>query len=492
MVDKFKEQKAFEQNKQNAIKVPPQSLEAERYLIGGVMLGRQSTDFDEILGIINSADFYQQQNRLIFSALESMHKSGNHRTIDLIMVMDYLKSNLTLEQIGEDYLKDLVANATPTNLKHYANLIRQKSILRHLINVASKIMDDCYFPQDMDVNDILDKSELSILKVSEKRHYQQPYRIIGEISESAMAMIEEAHKNQGQLTGVPTGFTDLDKATAGWQKSDLIILAARPGMGKTTLALNLVENAVFKGDNKSVAVFSLEMSSEQLALRMFSAIEEVPLKNMRDGKLTGTDFVKITEAITKLMNRDIYIDSTASISVQDLKARVRRIDKEIRNKQRNQILQQNPEKTVNPQELPGLSLVVVDYLQLMRSGMQSENRATEVAEISRSLKAIAKEMNIPVIALSQLNRDSDKTDRKPKLSDLRESGAIEQDADIIMFIHRNKQKNEEVSTNDDILTEIIISKFRNGEPQSIFLNFKGKYTKFTNALSYHEEYNTQF
>ncbi|MBI2026870.1 MAG: replicative DNA helicase [Deltaproteobacteria bacterium] len=432
-------------------KIPPQNLEAEISVLGAVLLENEA--LNEVADLLRSGDFYKNSHQTIFEAL--LQLSEAHEPADLITLTNILRKNNKLEAVGGTaYLASLV-NSVPSasNIKSYAKIIREKSILRKLVSVANDISNRGY-DDNADVEEFLDFAESSLFEVTDA-NLQSGILHIKDLMKSSFKKIEELHERKSQITGVPTGFTDIDKLTSGLQSGDLVVIAGRPSMGKTSFALNIVQYAS-RAMNQPVVFFSLEMSKEQVVTRLLTSLSRVDASRLRVGNLTDSDWPKLTKAAGYLSEAPIYIDDTPGISVLEMKAKCRRL------KARS-----------------GLALIVIDYLQLMRSRGFSESREREISEISRSLKALAKELQLPIIALSQLNRAVEaRQDKRPMMSDLRESGSIEQDSDIIAFIYRDevyKPESEYKGT-----AEIIIAKQRNGPTGFARLAFLNQYTSFEN------------
>ena len=437
----------------NLRKVPPQNLEAESSVLGGILLDNDAINV--VLEILRPEDFYRESHRKIFRAMiELLDRS---EPVDLITLSEFLKGRNELEAVGgTSYLASL-ADFVPTaaNIAHYARIVREKAILRSLISSATEIATRGYEEQG-NVEEFLDSAEKVIFDISERK-IKASFVAVGDMIKDTLKTVEKLYERKEMITGVSTGYEDLDRITAGLQPSDLIIVAGRPGMGKTAFALNLATNAAYTG--VGAAVFSLERAKEQLVLRMLCSEAHVNSSKVRSGYLGERDFPQLAKAAGRLHEAPIYIDDTPAISVLELRAKARRLVRDRTKK---------------------IGLIVVDYLQLMRGMGAANNREQEISEISRSLKALAKELNLPVIALSQLNRKvEDRTGRKPQMSDLRESGAIEQDADVIMFIYREELYDK---NNEDLKgkAEVIIEKQRNGPTGTITLTFLSEYTRFEN------------
>ena len=464
---------------EDPLKLPPHSIEAEQSVLGGLML--DNAHFDEVAAILNSEDFYSEAHRILFDAITALHQSG--RPYDGISVIDYLASTRQLEQVGgKPFIASLLKNVPGSaNLLYYARVVRDKAILRQLIAAGNEIIETAYFPDGKSVREVLDKAETRIMAIAEHgADKERDYRPIADLLGAAVERIEELFQSDSPITGLETHYKDLDEMTSGLQNGDLIIVAGRPSMGKTTFSMNIAENVATLGEG-SVAVFSLEMPGEQLAMRMLSSVGRIPSHRIRTGKLKEEDWPKLNRAIAMLSKASIIIDDTPALTITELRARARRIDKDLREKQREAALKAGLSEEEAEKKAVGLQLIVIDYLQLMRGATPTDNRVNEISEISRGLKALAKELNIPVIALSQLNRSLEqRPDKRPKMSDLRESGAIEQDADLIVFIYRDEVYNPDTDAKG--LAEIIIGKHRNGAIGKVLLTFIGEYTRFENYL----------
>lgn len=441
----------------DAIKVPPHSLEAEQSVIGGLLLDNER--WDTVAEKVVAKDFYSRPHRLIFEAVKDILEESS--PLDLITLSEHLELREQLEEVGGfAYLADLAKN-TPSaaNINAYADIVAQRALVRSLIGVANEIADSGYDPQGRTSEDLLDLAESKVFAIAEGRASEnEGPQNVDSILEKTLERIEILYKTpQDGVTGVDTGFNDLNKKTAGLQGSDLIIVAARPSMGKTTFAMNLCENAAMKQD-KPVLIFSLEMPGEQLMMRMLASLSRVDQTKIRTGQLDDEDWARISSTMGILMDKkNMYIDDSSGLTPTEVRSRARRIAR----------------------EHDGLSMIMIDYLQLMRVPSLSDNRTLEIAEISRSLKALAKELNVPVVALSQLNRSLEqRADKRPVNSDLRESGSIEQDADLIMFIYRDEVYNPDSSLKG--IAEIIIGKQRNGPIGSVRLTFQGQHSRFDN------------
>ncbi|MFZ1887294.1 MAG: replicative DNA helicase [Candidatus Binataceae bacterium] len=436
-------------------RVPPQNLEAEQSVLGAILLDNEAINF--ALETITPEDFYRESHREIFRAMAEL--SDHSQPVDAITLTDALRNRGKLEMIGgAGYIAEL-ASIVPTaaNIAHYARIVREKSVLRSLASIATEIASGAY-DAPANVEEFLDSAEHRVFEISERR-IKPAFFGMRELTVSAIKMVERLYERKEMVTGVPTGFHDLDRITAGFQPSDLIIIAARPSMGKSALALNIAANAAMHSDKPvGVAFFSLEMSKEQLVLRLLTSEARVDSSKVRTGFIRKEDFPKLIEAADRLSASNIVIDDSSDISPITLKAKCRRL---MRDKNSN------------------LGLIIVDYMQLMRSSRPGESREKEISEISRSLKALAKELRVPVVALSQLNRAVEtRPERRPLLADLRESGAIEQDADVIGFIYRDEMYHRD--TKEPGVAEIIIAKQRNGPTDTAKLTYLTQYTRFEN------------
>ena len=432
-------------------RIPPQSLEAEESVLGGVLL--DNTALDRVLELVRPDDFYREAHRRIFRAMLAL--AERNEPADLVTLAETLRQRGELQDVGgAAYLAELAERVpTAANVSHYARIVREKAILRSLITTATEIATTGY-EDSRDVKDLLDRAEQSIFAISE-REVKPAFVRMDALMTDTFKIVERLHQQKQAVTGVTTGFADLDRLTAGLQPSDLVIIAARPSMGKTAFVLNIAANAALRGGT-GVAVFSLEMSKEQLALRMLCAESRVDLSRVRTGHLAPGELGDLAKSAHVLVTTPIYIDDTPAITVLELRAKTRRLWRDPQSK---------------------LGLVIVDYLQLMRSAEGKDSREQEISEISRSLKALAKELQVPVVALSQLNRQVEsRSPAVPRLSDLRESGAIEQDADVIMFIYRDDVYNE--NSDRAGLADIIVAKQRNGPIGKIELAFLREYTRF--------------
>jgi len=442
------------QTEMDALKVPPHSLQAEEAVLGGLML--DNTGWDTVADLVREEDFYRRNHRLIFRAIASLADQNN--PLDAVTLSEWLEQNALLDDVGGLGALGALAQNTPSaaNIKAYAEIVRDNSVMRQLIEVGNNIAGSAFAPEGRDTSALLENAEKLVFDIAERgSRGKRGFRSISDLSCGAVDRIDKLFQQDDPITGVPTGFDDLDRMTAGLQPSDLIIVAGRPSMGKTTLAVNFAENAAIK-HQLPVAIFSMEMPGEQLALRMMSSLGHIDQHKIRTGRLEDDDWPRLTSAVSLLDSAPIFVDDTPSLSPVELRSRARRLKRE-----------------------HNLGMIVIDYLQLMQVNNSRENRATEISEISRNLKALAKELEVPVVALSQLNRSLEqRTDRRPVMSDLRESGAIEQDADVIMFIYRDEVYNEDSPQKG--LAEVIIGKQRNGPIGKCLLTFRGQFTRFEN------------
>ena len=440
------------------LKVPPHSIEAEQAVLGGLMLDNRA--WEKIADRVNDEDFYRYDHRLIFRAIRE--QEARDVPNDVVTLSQHLKSIDLLEDAGGLAYLGRLAKETPTaaNIMAYADIVHEKSVLRQLASVGTEIADSAYNQEGRDSRELLDEAEKNVYKIAEQgARNQKGFVGMTELLKNTVDQIDTLYQNEGAITGISTGFDSFDEMTSGLQAGELVIVAGRPSMGKTTFAMNLAENAAI-GGKKSVAVFSLEMPGESLSMRMISSLGRIDQHNLRSGQIKDEDWARITSTVSMLSKTKVFVDDTAGLSPTELRARARRLKRE-----------------------HGLDLIVIDYLQLMTGSSKSasENRTAEVSEISRSLKALAKELEVPVIALSQLNRSLEqRTDKRPVMSDLRESGAIEQDADLIIFIYRDEVYNEDSEQKGT--AEIIIAKQRNGPIGKVRLTFLGKYTRFENHM----------
>lgn len=432
-------------------KVPPHNVEAEQSILSAILI--ENRTLPEVLEILSEQDFYRGVHSKIFKGMVELFE--RNEPADLVTLTNLLKEQGQLESVGgASYLAELVDTVPmAVNASHHAKIIKEKAILRRLIERSAAITTRC-FEDRGDVEEVLDFAERSIFDISENK-FKPSFFALKDILTDTYKAVEEAYANKVLVTGVPTGFQDLDQKTSGFQPGELIVIAGRPSMGKTALALNIARNASLE-TGEPAAIFSVEMSKEQLSLRMLSAEAGVDSSRMRGGFLSQTDLARINRAAGALYDIPIFIDDSPSISALEIRAKARRMKME-----------------------KGLCLIIIDYLQLMKGRASAERRELEISEISRSLKALAKEINIPVVALSQLNRKvEERTNKRPVLSDLRESGAIEQDADVIIFIYREKVYNKDLDPSRMLLAELIVAKQRNGPIGTVNLTFLEEYTRF--------------
>ncbi len=440
--------------------VPPHARDAELAVLGGVMLDPEA--LERLEGSLLPEHFYIERHRLIFNAMLELARNG--QPVDAVTVKDFLEQRNQLDTCGgEAYLADLIsAIPTAANVPHYAEIVRSRAVLRELLQVCSRVSQRVYEEPSLNVGEHLDQAEQEMLAVAEKFNRARPtFSKMSDLMAEGYRQLEARYAEKKAITGVPTGYADLDEITSGLQRGDLIVIAGRPSMGKTAFAMNLARNAAVESDDpKAVAVFSLEMSSQQLALRMLASEARVDMKLLRTGRFSAEDWRKLANHSGTLAAAPIFIDDTPAISVLELRSKCRRLKK----------------------EHDGLDLVIIDYLQLMSGRADAERREQEISEITRSLKGLAKELDVPVIALSQLNRSLEsRGDKRPMMSDLRESGAIEQDADLIAFIYRDEVYNKK--PDNEGLAEIIIAKQRNGPTGTVNLTFLHRYTRFENHAS---------
>lgn len=432
----------------------PHSAEAEQSVLGGLM--QDAENFDSVTEVVTENDFFVARHRQIFRIMKALREQD--QPIDVITVSEELAHQGELDSSGGlEYLTDLATNVpSSANVAAYAKIVRERSTLRQLISAATEISRASYNPAGMGSEDLLQFAEKRVLEIAEERPKEGGFVDVNSLLKVTINKIDELVRSGSDITGLSTGLTELDERTSGWQPGELVILAARPSMGKTALALNFVESAVLTQD-KPTLVFSMEMPADSLIMRMLSSIGRIDQGRIRNGSLTQEDWPKLEMAARKMKDKKLFIDDTAGLTPNEVRARVKRVARE----------HGNP------------SLVMIDYIQLMHVGGSSEGRAQEVSEISRSMKALAKEYECPVIALSQLNRGVEqRPNKRPMNSDLRESGAIEQDADVILFIYRDEYYNED--SPDKGVAELIVGKHRNGEVGTCRAAFVGKYTRFDN------------
>lgn len=438
------------------LKVPPHSIEAEQAVLGSLMLGSQA--WDEIADCVRAVDFYRPEHRTIFQTIADLIQKAS--PVDVLTVTEALRTAQKLDEVGgEIYLFELAKN-TPTiaNILAYSHIVRDRSIVRQLFHVATEIAESTFAPEGQSSTELLDNAERKIFAIAEQHVTHQGPVNIKQLLAKAVDRIDTLYHSDQSVTGLSTGYQDLDNFTAGLQPADLVIIAGRPSMGKTMLGMNIAEHAVLQ-TGKPTLVFSMEMPGDALAMRAISSLGRIDQHRLRTGKLQETDWPRIHSTMSLLSDTPLFIDDTPALTPSELRARARRLAR----------------------ETGQLGLIVIDYLQLMQSTGFKENRTAEISDISRSLKALAKELNVPVIALSQLNRGLEqRADKRPVMSDLRESGAIEQDADVILFIYRDEVYNED--SREKGVAEIIIAKQRNGPIGKIKLTFLGQYTRFENHI----------
>lgn len=438
------------------LRVPPHNIEAEQSVLGAMLLDREA--INSAAEILKGDEFYKEAHKILYSSIMELYNKDE--PVDMVTLIDLLRTRDILETVGGiSYISGLVAQIlTTSNVKFHAKLVEEKATLRRLIVDSSDVIEKCYQQQD-EVEDVLSYAEKSIFDISQKKNHKDFIHLSSIITQS-FDELEKLYKNRGEITGVTSGFTDLDRKTSGFQKGDFILIAARPSMGKTAFVLNIALSAALKEGN-SVAVFSLEMSKEQLVYRMLCSEANVDMQKLRTGDIDDEDWIKLARAAGPMANSKIFIDDTPGINVSEMRSKCRRLKIE-----------------------KGLDLIIIDYLQLMTGNRRTENRQQEVSEISRSLKALAKEMEAPVIALSQLSRAPEaRADHRPMLSDLRESGSIEQDADLAMFLYRDEYYNKDTEKKN--MAEVIIAKQRNGPTGTVDLAWLGQYTKFGDLDKFH-------
>lgn len=440
-----------------ALKLPPHSIEAEQSLIGGLLLDNSA--WDRIGDVVAESDFYRDDHRRIFGHIRKLVETG--RPADVVTVYESIEKSNEVDQTGGLAYLGEIANSTPSaaNIRRYAEIVHERAVLRKLVTVGDEIAASALTPAGRDVKDLLDEAEQRVFEIAEagnkgSQGFVAMPEVLGEVVERIQMLYDR--DDPSEITGTPTGFVDLDRMTSGLQPGDMIVVAGRPSMGKTAFALNIAEYVGVEC-KLPVAIFSLEMSGPQLAMRFLSSVGRLDQQKLRTGKLGDEEWDKMTVALGKLHDAPIHIDETGAINATDLRARARRLHR----------------------QFGKLGLIVIDYLQLMTSTKGNENRATEISEISRSIKALAKELGVPIIALSQLSRKvEERNDKRPLMSDLRESGAIEQDADIIIMMYRDEYYNKD--TQEKGVAEVILGKHRNGPTGTVRLTFLGEYTKFTN------------
>lgn len=439
----------------DSLKVPPHSIQAEQSVLGGLMLDNQT--WDSVADKVVETDFYRRDHQLIFRAIAQLAEKQD--PFDVVTLSEVLESTGELKDVGGLAYLGMLAKDTPSaaNIVAYANIVRDRSVLRQLIHIGTEISDSAFSTEGRETADLLENAERKVFEIAEQRQRGQGgFSSIKSLLAKAVDKIETLYELDGDITGASTGFTDLDEKTSGLQPADLIIVAGRPSMGKTTIAMNMAENVALKS-GMPVAVFSMEMPGEALAMRMMSSLGRIDQHKVRTGKLDDDDWPRLTSAINLLAETKLFIDDTPALTPTEVRSRARRLTR----------------------EHGQLGLIVLDYLQLMQSPSSGENRVQQISDISRGLKALAKEMNVPVIALSQLNRNLEqRPNKRPVMSDLRESGAIEQDADLIIFVYRDEVYNED--SPDKGIAEVIIGKQRNGPLGTVRLTFLGQYTRFEN------------
>ena len=442
--------------KKNITNILPNSNESEQALLGNILI--ENSNWEAIIEIIEENDFYQERNRIIFSSIANLIQNG--LPADIITVIDLIKKENKLEKVGgEKYLNFLIQNSySNQNIIAYANIIRDNSLLRKLAMVSKKIIEISINHKNNKISDILDIAEEKILSISEKYNKKKHENLyeISKILTYTIKKIELLFELKAKITGLSSGFDELDKLILGLHPAELIIIAGRPSTGKTTFAINIAENIIIKHD-VPILIFSMEMSAEQITTRLLSSLSKIDLSKLRNGNLTDSDWQKLSSSVELISGKKFFIDDSANLSPFDVKSKSRKIFQKHKN----------------------IGAIIIDYIQLMRIPGSTDNKTNEMAEISRSLKILAKELNVPIIALSQLNRGLEqRIDKRPMMSDLRESGAIEQDADVIIFIYRDELYNK--NSKDSGLAEIIISKQRNGPTGNFKLAFLGKFSKFEN------------
>jgi replicative DNA helicase len=438
-----------------SLKVPPHSIQAEQSVLGGLMLDNQT--WDSVADKVVETDFYRRDHQLIFRAIAQLAEKQD--PFDVVTLSEVLEATGELQGVGGLAYLGMLAKDTPSaaNIVAYANIVRDRSVLRQLIHIGTEISDSAFSTEGRETSELLENAERKVFEIAEQRQRGQGgFSSIKSLLAKAVDKIETLYELDGDITGASTGFTDLDEKTSGLQPADLIIVAGRPSMGKTTIAMNMAENVALKS-GMPVAVFSMEMPGEALAMRMMSSLGRIDQHKVRTGKLDDDDWPRLTSAINLLAETKLFIDDTPALTPTEVRSRARRLTR----------------------EHGQLGLIVLDYLQLMQSPSSGDNRVQQISDISRGLKALAKEMNVPVIALSQLNRNLEqRPNKRPVMSDLRESGAIEQDADLIIFVYRDEVYNED--SPDKGIAEVIIGKQRNGPLGTVRLTFLGQYTRFEN------------
>jgi len=445
-----------------SLKVPPNSIQAEQAVLGGLMLDNEG--WDKVAENVSEEDFYRKEHRYIFRAISQL--ASKMDPFDVVTVSEMLETMGEIESVGGLAYVGMLAKDTPTaaNIDSYAKIVRDRSVLRQLIHVGTTISGSAFNTEGQETSQLLENAERQVFEIAEQQQRgKSGFTPVRSLLAKAVDKIESLYEQDNPITGVSTGFTDFDEMTSGLQASDLVIVAGRPSMGKTTFAMNLAENVAIKA-KKPVAVFSMEMPGDQLAMRMMSSLGRIDQHKVRTGKLDDDEWPRMTSAINLLAETQLFIDDTPALTPTEVRSRSRRLMR----------------------EHGQLGLIVLDYLQLMQSPSSGENRVQQISDISRNLKALAKELNVPVIALSQLNRNLEqRPNKRPVMSDLRESGSIEQDADVIVFIYRDEVYNED--SPDKGVAEIIIGKQRNGPIGTSRLTFLGQYTRFENYTGYQYE-----
>lgn len=448
----------------SAVRLPPHSIEAEQAVLGGLLIDNEA--WERICDVVHEHDFYRASHRKIWVSIQRLLEQS--KPADVLTVAEDLGQHQLLQEVGGNTYLGELTQRTPSaaNIRRYAELVHERAVLRQLVHVGGEIADTAYFPHGKSAAELVDLAEKKVFDIAERgARQQQGFRQLGNILTEVVEHIDVLYNDPDRTTGIPTGFTDLDEKLSGLQAGDLIIVAGRPSMGKTAFSLNIAEHVAIR-NKLPVAVFSMEMGGSQLVMRMLGSVGKIDQHKLRTGRLSDDDWGRITYAVGLLSEAPLHIDETAGLNPLELRARARRLHR----------------------QYGKLGLIVIDYLQLMSSlGGNNENRATEISEISRSLKALAKELNVPVIALSQLNRTLEqRPSKRPVMSDLRESGAIEQDADVILFIYRDEVYHPDNQENKG-LAEIIIGKQRNGPIGTVKVTFLGQHTRFENhASSYYD------
>jgi len=441
-----------------SLRLPPHSVEAEQSLLGGLMLDQRS--WDQVADAVGADDFYRADHKLIFVAIGEL--ADRNQPADAVTVSEHLERQGCLDEVGGlGYVGQLVQD-TPSaaNIQAYARIVRDRAMLRQLIEIGGDIAASAHGSEGQSVAELVDLAEQKVFDIADRgQRSGVGFKPLKEVLSGTIDRLDVLSQNEGDITGIGTGFDDMDELTAGLQRGDLIVVAGRPSMGKTTLAMNIAENAAIGNQKKPTAIFSMEMSAEQLSMRMIGSIGRVNQSHLRSGRLTDEDWSRVDSAVSMMSTAPIFIDDAPALTPTEVRARARRLKRE-----------------------HDLGLIVVDYLQLMQVSGSTENRATEISEISRSLKALARELEVPVVALSQLNRSVEqRPDKRPVMSDLRESGAIEQDADVIIFIYREEVYDPETPRKG--VADIIIGKQRNGPIGEFHLTFLGEFTKFENLVA---------